>query len=764
MNHAQTEIESKEWGLEDYLDLALRRKWIILSVFVAVMAVTIWYVVTRPDIYSASTTFSVDEQTQFSGVNSNARMMPYMYRFGPGKPLEYYNALISSQPFRDKVIQAALNDTVLTTFPDLTTEKILEVLGTLNISKDDEASTLIYMHLKARDPVLVYRLAVICAAAFKDRAREVELEQAQNVVNYVSSQVKQAEMKLEEAEQELQAFKAATKFTIAPDANNSILERLNELENKITEIETKRKLAEANLQTYNMRLKQFEGFSTPSLMEIESAEMLRLRRELDDLEKQKHSLIENGQWLGAKAREVEAAIESKKEEIRKAALTAQKGEGRAVFGADNNEFNLLRERKIAEELNVYSLKNEEQFYRQLRDQFVRQNPNLLENAITLAKLQRSKQVSENLLNFLIQQGEEARIRAQTGTGGLLIVSPAALPMRPLPKNSTRNLAVGFILGLGLGFGLAFVLDFLDQSVRTSDDLVRLCGLPALGTIPSLDEAPVRKDAAKPVVSSMVDGKRNGSPTRSYRLLSTIDSKNPLVEAYRNLRTDLQFINVDDPIRLLMLTSATPSEGKTHTAANLAISYAELGDDVLIVDCDLRKSKLHQIFEVPRTPGVTDFLARDIPLESVIKKTGLSNLYVIPAGTVPPNPAEMLGSLKMEHLIQEVGKRFKLVIFDTPPLMAVSDPKILAPKMQGVLLVVRAGKTNFHLVRDAKDRLEKVDARVVGAVLNAVQAKRGLNSYRYYQYSYYYDYYYADSGEKSKREKASRRQAPSEKRI
>ncbi len=720
-NNLQTQFEQKEWGLEDYLDLALRKKWLILSVFVAVMAVTTWYAFTRPDVYSSGTTFSVDEQTQFSGVNSNTRIMPYMTRLGPGKPLEYYNALIGSQPFRDKVIQAALSDSVLRTFPDLSAEMVLKVLGTLSLSKDNEFSTLLYMNLRAHDPVLVYRLAVIAAAAFKERAREVELEQAQNVVNYVSSQVKQAELKLEQAEQELQEFKAATKFVIS-DAKDNILQRLNELENKITEIETQRRLAEANLQTYNMRLKQFEGIKTPGLLEIESPAIVSLRAELDELEKQKHALFENGLTQGPKVKEIEFAIERKKEEIRKAALAAQKSEGKAIFGTDNSEYNLLRERKIAEELNVYSLSNEERFYRQLRDEFVRQHPNLLENAITLAKLQRSKTVSENLLSFLIQQGEEARIRAQTGTGGLLIVSPASLPLQPIPKKTTRNLAVGFILGLGLGFGLAFVTDFLDQSIRNTQDLERLTGLPVLGAIPTLDSIPAKGTAVKKkewwnLGSNNGNGRGNGVSTRVYRLLSETDTKEPLREAYRNLRTDLQFINVDDPIRCLMLTSATPGEGKTHTAANLAITFAELGDDVLIVDADLRKSKMHQIFDVARTPGLVDYLARDLALESIIRKTTTANLYVIPSGPTPPNPAEMLGSLKMEHLIEELKRRFKFVIFDTPPLMAVSDPKIMAPKVGNVLMVVRAGKTNYHMVRDSKDRLEKVDTHVIGAVLN-----------------------------------------------
>jgi capsular exopolysaccharide synthesis family protein len=758
----------REWGFEDYLELALRKKWIILTVFAAIFTVSLFYSFTRPDVFSATTTFSIDEETELSGVNSNQSMSSYMYRMGPGKPLEYYNALIGSQPFRDKVIHAALADTLMNSNGNLSSDQVEGALGTLGIRKEDEFSTLLYMNVRAFDPVVAYRIAVIAASAFKERARDVELEQAQNVVNYVVSQVKQAEKKLDEAEHNLQEFKASTKLVISND-NGGILEHLNEIENKITEIETQRELAEANLETYNLRLKQFEASGTPGLMEIESPEITRIRQELDDLEKQKHTLVENGQTQGQKLHELELAIELKKSEIRETALmSVYKNDSKVLISSEkNSEFDILRERKITEELNVYSMTNEETFYKQLRDNYVRQHPDLLENAITLNKLQRSKIVSEDLLNFLIQQGEEARIRAETGTGGLLIVSPASLPLKPIPQNTTRNIAVGFILGIGLGFGLAFVIDFLDQSIRSTDDIVRLTGLPVLGTIPSLAAVPPKGSSAQKKKWSrpeLKDGKRNGATGRQYRLLTSIDSKNPLVEAYRNLRTDLQFINVDEPLKLLMLTSATPGEGKTHTSANLAISYSELGEKILLVDCDFRKSQLHKIFQVPRSPGLTDYLARDIPLETIIYQTNIPNLQLIPAGTSPPNPSEMLGSLKMERLIEEMSRLYRLVIFDTPPLMAVSDPKILAPKIGNVLIVIRANKTNYHLIRDANDRLEKVDAHVVGAVLNGVESKRGLGSHRYYQYNFYYDYYYAESGEKkktSRHERSTRQHSRSE---
>ncbi|RPH89577.1 MAG: hypothetical protein EHM72_20170, partial [Calditrichaeota bacterium] len=169
MNSKMQAIEHREWGFEDYLELALRKKWIILAVFAAVFTVSLIYSLSRRDVYSASTTFSIDEQTEFSGVNSNNRVMPYYWRMGPGKPLEYYNALIYSQPFRDMVVKAALADSQLLRNGGVSTDQVLEVLATLSISKEDEMSSLMHMGVRAFDPMIVYRVASLAALSFKER-------------------------------------------------------------------------------------------------------------------------------------------------------------------------------------------------------------------------------------------------------------------------------------------------------------------------------------------------------------------------------------------------------------------------------------------------------------------------------------------------------------------------------------------------------------------------------------------------------------------
>ena len=744
MTADNTSQHGKEWNLEDYLDLVLRRKYIILAVFVLVFAVVVAYTFTRPDIYRSVVTFST-EDTPDAGLGSS---MPRYYYRQMSKPLEYYQAVKNSGLFRDKVINAAATDSILLAHGGLAAEEIYGLLGRISLSKE-EYSELMYMTVTAYDPVVAYRIMDIASTAYKDRSREIEEEQARATVDYVDKQVAVAEENLEQAERALEEFKSRTKFT-AINVNDGIIQRLNEIENRITEITTERELAQANLDVYNNRLSHFESQIGASLWDDESVEVVQMRRDIDQLQNQKNNLEEND-GNQRQIRQLETEIQERKQNLRDAVLKRVTASASAQISEDERqEIAVYQERKIEEELNLFTLKNQERYYKSLRDNYRTQHPNMLEHSIELSKLQRAKMVNETLYNFLIQKGEEAKIKAATGTGGVKVISPPAIPEQPIPKNTMRDLFVGVILGLGLGVGLAFGLDLIDQSLHTPEDVEKHLGISAIAAIPHLES--VKKVGRTTKKIPVLNLRRNGSAhkkeadERTAQLLPMLGSRNPLVEAYRNLRTDLQFVNVDDPIKAIMITSATPGEGKSLNAANLAISFAELGKTVLIVDCDMRKPVQHKIFQLDKSPGVSDYLARNIELDKIIQKSAITHLSVIPAGTSPPNPAEMLDSHKMSELIPQLSERFDLVIYDTPPLIAVSDPKILAPKVHNVLLVVRVGKANYRLVKDAFSRLNKVDAKVVGAVLNGVGTKKGYGYYSRYNY-YHNAEYYSSSSEK-----------------
>ncbi len=224
---------------------------------------------------------------------------------------------------------------------------------------------------------------------------------------------------------------------------------------------------------------------------------------------------------------------------------------------------------------------------------------------------------------------------------------------------------------------------------------------------------------------MTPSAKDGRPA----LITLTDPRSPVAEAYRTLRTNLYFSSLDKPIRTLVVTSAAPEEGKSTTLANLAVTLAQGGQRTILADCDLRRPSLHDIFGVPNTQGLTTMMVEAGALEAPpLVETGVEGLWLLPSGPLPPNPAELLGSRRMDEVIAALAERAEMVLFDAPPVIAVTDAAVLASKVDGVLLVVHAGRTRREHVQRARTLLDKVGIRLVGAVLNDVPLDSTLGGY------------------------------------
>ena len=218
-------------------------------------------------------------------------------------------------------------------------------------------------------------------------------------------------------------------------------------------------------------------------------------------------------------------------------------------------------------------------------------------------------------------------------------------------------------------------------------------------------------------------------TEATTLITVSQPRSPISEAYRTLRTSIQFLGLDRDLKTIMITSAGPNEGKSTTLANLAVTFAEAGREVIAVDCDLRRPSLHRLFDVPNDRGLSKAISDDAPLEDVLLSTSIPHLRVLPSGLVPPNPSEVLGSQRMNRIIEGLRALADIILFDAPPTIAVTDAAVLGVKVDGVLLVVSAGKTKRDHAVKAKGLLEKVNAKVLGVVLNNVKFDGSL--YQYY---------------------------------
>jgi tyrosine-protein kinase Etk/Wzc len=335
-----------------------------------------------------------------------------------------------------------------------------------------------------------------------------------------------------------------------------------------------------------------------------------------------------------------------------------------------------------------------------------------------------------------EEYQKARVAEAIQLGEIEIVDLAERPVEPLSTGKLPKVFFALVFGIILGTFLAFLRDHLNTSINRREDLESLLGLSGLAVVPRIGAAgrmfiprPLRVWEVKGISNGHGANGRNGNSA----LVAVNDGRSPAAEAYRTLRTNLMFSSTVRQLRTLAVTSAAPGEGKTTTAANLAVIMAHQRGRVLLIDCDLRRPRMHEIFHLERTPGLSELLLGADELDDVIRRTETNGLDVIPAGTIPFNPAELLGSERMKKLIDQFASSYDFVILDSAPVLVAADASILSQMTDGVLLVVSAGGTDRDAARDAVDQLRGVGANVIGAVLNDLHAK--LPRYGAYAYTY-----------------------------
>jgi non-specific protein-tyrosine kinase len=353
----------------------------------------------------------------------------------------------------------------------------------------------------------------------------------------------------------------------------------------------------------------------------------------------------------------------------------------------------------------------------------------------LTRLQTALSQYRSSYATLLSSYEAMRVAEAQATDNVIMVQEAEAPVVPVRPKTMTNTLLAAVVGAMLAAGTALLIEYLDDTVKSPEDVLRVLGLSTLGAVARMRQ----------------NGQAGGL---GQALVAAESPKSPVSEAFRILRTNILFAGVDKPIRRLLVTSPGPTDGKSITAANLAMVIAQAGQSVVLVDSDLRRPILHRLFQVPNTTGLTGVaLAGSNPgLDGCLEATQVENLQVLPSGQLPPNPSELLGSLRMGELIEELEQETDVLVFDSPPVLAVTDAAVLAKQVDGVLLVLDAGQTREQAAKRALEELAKVGAPILGVVLNKVPLRRG----RGYGYYYYYHYHYYDSEDGHGRGRRSRK--------
>jgi capsular exopolysaccharide synthesis family protein len=339
-------------------------------------------------------------------------------------------------------------------------------------------------------------------------------------------------------------------------------------------------------------------------------------------------------------------------------------------------------------------------------------------------LQREAESAKEVYDLLVRRFKETTLTEDMKTVNVRIVDKAEVPSHPIKPKKSMNMLLALVLGITAGAGLVFFAEYLDNSLKTPDDVARFLHMPYLGMIPA------------------VEGVETNSRSEVF---VHREPKSVASESIRGLRSNLLFSKADHMPQVILMTSAVPKEGKTFVAVNLAVAMAQAGCKTLFIGSDMRRPRSHKILNVANGAGLSNILSGVSGTEAVIRNTDIPNLDIITAGPVPPNPSELLGSKRMSELIGTLRERYEHIVIDTPPSTAVTDAAIMAQHVDGVVVITKAFSTPKELVRSAIEGLQKINAKIFGVVLNSVDmSKEG--SY-YYQYAYYY--YYGEDGKKKR---------------
>ena len=447
---------------------------------------------------------------------------------------------------------------------------------------------------------------------------------------------------------------------------------------------------------------------------------------------QRAKLLEEYMPTAPEVKEIDTQIDTLESEVKK-----------AITG-NEEDLATFRKQKSAELLNnlrtkYLSAKNKEDQIRASFDQQYNQAQGQNQSAVTLSLLKQDIDTKKGFLKELTAQQSGNDVIAR-GTGNNISIAEIAIPPeQPVAPRRLMTVVGALFLSTLFGMGLALFLEYLDDTIRTIEEVETYLQLPALAAIPRIDSMPKRKLL---LVGGNDDGEM-ANPTND--LLIHNDSRSSLAEAYRQLRTSILLSTAGHAPKSLLITSSLPSEGKTTTAINTAISLAQTGAKVLIIDADMRRPRLHSVFNISNAEGLSTLLSNELSEQGILDVIGYdeeAKLNLLTSGPVPPNPAELIASEQMSNLLKTLQKNFTHVVVDSPPIASFTDGVLIASMVDGVILVVNSGKSSRQVVRRSRQLLLDIGAKIFGVVLNNVNL-RSQDNYYYYQSYYHRDSYRQD---------------------
>jgi len=728
------DLPSHESALSESFRVLLKRKWIIVGVLSTIFSIVAIASLRMTPIYEASGTIQINKpDANLNFQNSATFNVDY---YDPTE-LETEIKILQSDLLATQVIrelnldrgpelngQAPPSPQSIDLAPDSLQSDPARASAAVGSFKSNlkvalsQNTRIIEVHYRSPDPQMAANVVNTLMQTYVENNYKARFESTMQASDWLTKQLVDLQMKVETDEEKLVRYQKEHEILGTDEKQNIIMSKLDELNKALTEAESDRmdkealyRLVESGdpdaIAASSSSVTQGPNSQSASvLLENLRTKQVDLKIQVADLSTQFGPSYPKLTQLNNQLKEVDAQIQA---EMKKIAATLRGQYTTALQRENMLHAALEKQKQEANKLN--------------------------ESAIEYSMLKRDVDASRQLYEGLLEKLKEAGVAAGLKSNNFRIVDNARPPAGPIEPDIPRNLLFGLVLGLASGVGLAFVLEALDSTVRTTEQAQMISGLASLGMIPLGSKS--TREGSNPKRLVLTTSKE------AVELVTQVRPQSQMAESYRALRTSLLLSSLGAPPKVIMITSALPQEGKTTTSINTAVVLAQKGVRVLLIDGDLRRPSIHKTLGMGPHSGLSNVLTGSTTLdEAIVRTTLLPNLFVLPAGTPPPNPAELLASSNMRDVLLQLREQYDHIVIDTPPSLSVTDAVVLSPRADAVILVIRSGQTSKQALRRSRDILFQVNAKLVGVLLNAVDLT-SPDYYYYYEYQGKYAGYYRD---------------------
>ncbi len=715
--------------LKDYVNLVRLNFVPILLISLTGLLVAVIYAINAPNIYKSTTVIKLSKP---QGNILSGSLIPEFQDFGSDRFIANEIEVLKSYHLKEKVgnslidsfktssnkknFALIIDENLSSKSGSLILKPIEAIVALLNskVSIDQKRGLdIVEISAESTSP---YESAVIAnsyASAYKEINLAYNRQQLTVIKNFLAQQRDEKLASLASVEETMKNFQEQRGIVELPEQAKALITESSDIQAKMNATKIDMTISEKTLNNYKDELKKRDPTLTAYIENLATEPYIKkLQEQIGALTIQKDRAMANPNSNSQKlVKEADANISELKDKLNSQLSVFRAG----VLASTPEEIKDLTRKVLDEEVKYQALTASYKKMNEIVGDYDKKMNQLPTSTIDLARLQREQSANEKLYLQVEERYQEAIINEQSVPGNALIIDAGLVPLLPSKPNRLLIVMIGLILGIGLGVGFAFVKNYLDNTVKTPEDISNR-NINVLAWVPQ------------------IEGIESGNKDFEFIVAKKPDAS--ASEAYRALRTRIKFSKLDkEALKTILVTSATSQEGKTTTSINLAGSFAQANFKTIIIDADLRKPRIHTVFNQKRFPGFSDYFFGQASFSEILRKSEINNLDFITAGTIPPNPSEILGSTQMESFLEKLKNEYDYIIIDSPPIIAVTDSEIMSSMVDGTLLVVSANNTEVELMEKAVQLLSHDRSSFIGVVLNNFTYRSGYGSY--YKYYYYY---------------------------